>query len=255
MFLWILLLSALNAWSAPQEIEVWFVSPPATAQWSHLLSPQLQNENLIVQACEPVGDYCFDPKIGLYSRKVEIKEETKEIAIDEGLPQLPTATSINRSLVNCDAKYAFDIFCGKAQPDVKPSGKAELEVWIDVSSSMRAMDAGDGKGSCHRAKLYESLKSTCKKSPVIKGFDTSIRDLGSAAGACVNQGMNDAKRLIHWMEESTAKKLLLITDVYEYQAELSQYLESKNAKIRGDRGTFPAAQMLDFISDLAKSCE
>lgn len=255
MFLWILLVSALNAWSAPQEIEVWFVSPPATAQWSHLLSPQLHNETLLAQACEPVGDYCFDPKIGLYSRTVTVKEEPPEIAIDEGLPQLPTATSVNRSMVNCDAKYAFDIFCGKAQPDAQSIGKAELEVWIDVSSSMRAMDAGDGKGSCHRAKLYESLKSVCKKSPVIKGFDTSIRDLGSAAGACVNQGMNDAKRLIHWMEESTAKKLLLITDVYEYQAELSQYLESKNAKIRGDRGTFPAAQMLDFISDLAKSCE
>lgn len=255
MFLWILLMSIGHVWSAAQEIEVWFVSPPATAQWSHLLNPHLHRGRQIAQACEPIGDYCFDPKIGLYSRTVTVKEEPTEIAIDEELPQLPTATSVNRSMVNCDAKYAFDIFCGKAQPDAKPTSKAELEVWIDVSSSMRAMDAGDGKGSCHRAKLYESLKSACKKTPVIKGFDTSIRELGSAAGACVNQGMNDAKRLIHWMEESSAKKLLLITDVYEYQAELSQYLESKNAKIRGDRGTFPAAQMLDFISDLAKSCE
>ncbi len=241
--------------AAPLEIEVFFLTPPASAQWQKYLAPRLYGIK-IAQACEPVGDYCLDPVIGLYPRngKVPEKKETK-FEIDEGLPQLPTSTSVDRSLVNCDEKYAFDIFCGKAQAEKKASEVSGLEVWVDTSSSMRGIDPGDGKGSCQRAQFLQSLVVICdKKRPVLKGFDTGIREIDPAS-SCVSQGLNDAKRMIEWMEESTAKKLIFITDVYEYQAELSAYLESKQAKIHGDRGTFPASKMQDMVVELAKGCE
>lgn len=241
--------------AAPLEIEVFFLTPPMSAQWERYLAPRLDGTKF-AQACEPVGDYCLDPVIGLYPRsgRTQEKKETK-FEIDEGLPQLPTSTSVDRSLVNCDPKYAFDIFCGQAKPENKVAEVSGLEVWVDTSSSMRGIDPGDGKGSCQRAQFLQSLVAACgKKPPVLKGFDTSIRTI-DAASSCVSQGLNDAKRMIEWMEESTAKKLIFITDVYEYQAELSAYLESKQAKIHGDRGTFPASKMLDMVVELAKVCE
>ncbi len=252
---WLLLLWPCLVMAAPLEIEVYFLTPPAAAQWERYLAPRL-NGMRVAQACEPVGDYCLDPVIGLYPRNGKAPEEKEpKFEIDEGLPQLPTSTSVDRSLVNCDAKYAFDIFCGEARPEKKVGAASGLEVWVDTSSSMRGIDPGDGKGSCQRAAFLESLLAACgKKRPVLKGFDTSIRNI-DAASSCVSQGLNDAKRMIEWMEESTAKKLIFITDVYEYQAELSQYLESKHAKLHGDRGTFPASKMMDMVVELAKACE
>lgn len=252
---WLLLLWPCLAMAAPQEIEVFFLTPPASAQWEQYLSPRLDGIR-VAQACEPVGDYCLDPEIGLYPRtgRAEEKKDTK-FEIDEGLPQLPTATSVDRSLVNCDPKYAFDIFCGKAQAEKKVAEVSGFEVWVDTSSSMRGIDPGDGKGSCQRASFLQSLVAACgKKRPTLKGFDTSIREIDPAS-SCVSQGLNDAKRMIEWMEDSKAKKLIFITDVYEYQAELSAYLESKQAKIHGDRGTFPASKMQDMVVELAKACE
>ena len=252
---WLLLLWPCLAIAAPQDIEVYFLTPPTSAQWESLLTPRLHGVE-VAQACEPVGDYCLDPVIGLYPRsgREQEKKETK-FEIDEGLPQLPTSTSVDRSLINCDPKYAFDIFCGEARPEKKVVAASGLEIWVDTSSSMRGIDPGDGKGSCQRASFLQSVIAACgDKRPVLKGFDTSIRSI-DAASSCVSQGLNDAKRMIEWMEESTAKKLIFITDVYEYQAELSQYLESKHAKLHGDRGTFPASKLMDMVVELAKACE
>lgn len=240
--------------AAPKELEVWFLSPPATARWEHLLAPRIPGRHLLAQACEPVGDFCFDSRLGLYPKTRVPEKEFAPPPIDEGLPQLPTATSLDRKLVNCDAQYAFDIFCGRAQREEAPAAGGGFEIWVDVSSSMRAMDPESKDGSCFRAQLVTKMRSSCR-TVTIKGFDTSLRDLGAAEGACVNQGMNNAKRLMEWMEDSKARKILLITDVYEYQAELAQFLEAKLAKIRGDRGSFPAAQMLDHATELAKACE
>lgn len=246
----------LTALAAPKELEVWFLSPPSTSRWEHLLAPRIPVRHLLAQACEPVGDFCFDSRLGLYSKTRVPPRESEAPLIDEGLPQLPTARSLDRTLVNCDAQYAFDIFCGRAKREESTVDGATFEIWIDVSSSMRAMDPETKDGSCFRSQLVTKMRSSCKAGSVaVKGFDTSLRDLGAAEGACVNQGMNNAKRLMEWLEESKAQKILLITDVYEYQAELAQFLEAKVAKIRGDRGSFPAAQMLDYATELAKACE
>ena len=164
---WLLLLCPCLALAAPLEIEVYFLTPPASAQWERYVSPRL-NGIKIAQACEPVGDYCLDPVIDLYPRsgREQEKKETK-FEIDEGLPQVPSASSVDRSLVNCDAKYAFDIFCGEARPEKKVTTTSGLEIWVDTSSSMRGIDPGNGKGSCQRASFLESVIAACgDKRPV-----------------------------------------------------------------------------------------
>ncbi len=67
--------------------------------------------------------------------------------------------------------------------------------------------------------------------------------------------MNNTKKLIDWLEASAAKKVVLITDVYEYQTEFAQYLESKKAMLRGDRGIYPASELVKQVDALAKVCQ
>ncbi len=61
--------------------------------------------------------------------------------------------------------------------------------------------------------------------------------------------------MIDFIERSTAKKLIIITDLYELHKDYADYLESKDAIIRGDREPMSAKQMLDQVDHLAKLCK
>lgn len=242
--------------ATPQEIEVWFLSAPSTTQFEREAFAIPASKERWVQSCEPIGDYCFDPVIGLYSKTGKVEDREEKFAIDEGLPQLPTATSVDRKMVNCDAKYAFDLFCGKASPEKREVSASDLEIWIDTSSSLRAIDPVSKDGRCQRLEFVEKLQTNCaKKTPLIKVYDTQLRSLGDLQGLCNSQGMNNTKKLIDWLEASVAKKVVVITDVYEYQTEFAQYLESKKAMLRGDRGIYPATELVKKVDALAKACQ
>ncbi len=86
-------------------------------------------------------------------------------------------------------------------------------------------------------------------------FDTSLKQVGSMDSLCNNQGLNDYKRLMDWIERSDAKKLIIITDIYEFHREFSDYVESKNGIFRGDKEALTSAQMLSLVDELAKSCK
>ena len=86
-------------------------------------------------------------------------------------------------------------------------------------------------------------------------FDTSIKQAGSMDQLCNNQGLNDYKRLIDWIERSNAKKLIVITDIYEFHKEFADYIESINGKFRGDKDPLVAQEMLSMVDTLAKSCK
>lgn len=242
-------------WATPHELEVWFVTPPASTLRLDILHPSLFRRNLIASApCEQVGDYCLDAKTGtLTPRFSPPPVEPEEITLPyQALPQLPTASSLDRQLVNCEQGFTFDIFCGKAKPDVKSAGFNELEIWMDLSSSMRSVDGGE---ECYRKKFLQALHGLCEKSkPKVMGFDVELREI-SVGESCINRGLNDVKKMMEWIEESKSKKLIVITDVYEYQAEFAAFLSEKNAKIKGDRGHFPSVQLMDHITSLAKWCE
>lgn len=86
-------------------------------------------------------------------------------------------------------------------------------------------------------------------------FDTSIKQAGTMDQLCHNQGLNDYKRLMDWIERSDAKKLVIITDIYEFHKEFGDYIESKHGKLRGDKDPLTAKQMVDLADQLAKSCK
>jgi hypothetical protein len=85
-------------------------------------------------------------------------------------------------------------------------------------------------------------------------FDTSIKQAWTMDSLCQNQGLNDYKKLIDWIERSTAKKLIIITDIYELHKEFADYIESKHGKFRGDKDPMVASQLLDMVDNLARSC-
>ena len=86
-------------------------------------------------------------------------------------------------------------------------------------------------------------------------FDTIIKQAGTIDQLCTNQGLNDYKRLMDWVERSEAKKLVIITDIYELHKEFSDFIESKNGIIRGDKEPLTAKQMLELADQLAKTCK
>jgi hypothetical protein len=252
----LLLLITSSAYCAPREIEVWFVSNAKVTNLNKLLDrPQfVYRSPTAALECQVMGDYCFDPQFGLYKKDdMDAEVDTSKITEDNG-PSIPSGKSIDQDLINCDKTNYFDIFCGKARK--VSSGSAKLDLWVDTSSSMREFDYSDKEGNCYRKSLVKKLDETCgfNQKMNVMMFDTSIKQAGSIDQMCENQGLNDHKRLMDWIERSDAKKLVVITDIYEFHKEFSDYIESKNGKLRGDKKPLTAREMVELADTLAKSC-
>jgi len=254
--LFLILFFVQTALAAPQTIEVWFISAHKKAEVQRLINEKpyvLQSMTAQLQ-CQEMGDFCFDPQYGLYKKDDAEVEITTAKVIQDKTPEIPPANSIDRDLINCDSGNYFDIFCGKARKEAQVSYK--LDLWIDTSSSMREMDFSDKEGGCFRKSLVKRLDESCpfNKKVNVMMFDTSIKQAGSMDSLCNNQGLNDAKRMIDWIERSDAKKLVIITDIYEFHKDFADYIESKHGKFRGDKDPIVASQLMDMVDDLARSC-
>lgn len=248
---------SVSVMAAPKEIEVWFLSHAKTAALENFLNQSDYTSRLPVAElqCQEMGEYCFDPQFGLYKKSDAGEELVETSRIESDSRGIPSAKSVERDLINCDPKNYFDVFCGKAGKEKKV--QANLEVWIDTSSSMREFDYLQKDGSCYRKSFMKALDSSCgfNQKVNVMMFDTSIKQAGSMDQLCNNQGLNDVKRLIDWIERSEAKKLIIITDIYEFHKEFSDYIESKHGKFRGDKDPLTAKDLTDLAGELAKSCK
>lgn len=237
---------------------MWFVSNSKTA----LLNDFLNRPEYVYLAptaalqCQEMGDFCFDPQYGLYKKDDITNEivETKKVETD--MPGIPSGKSIERDSIDCDSKNQFDIFCGKSKTQ-KRTSDSKMDLWIDTSSSMHEFDFQAKDGSCHRKSLVKALDEKCGFNDKVNVmmFDTSIKQAGMMSDVCNNQGLNDYKRLIDWIERSEAKKLVVITDIYELHKEFSDYIESKNGSLKGDKDPLTAKQLVTLADELAKSCK
>jgi len=244
-----------TAHAAPKEIEVWFLSNAKITQLHQYLNrPQFVFRAPTAELqCQPMGDLCFDPQFGLY-KKDDAENTVNTSVVEKEGPSIPFAKSVERELIDCDPKNYFDVFCGKARKEVQATSKFDL--WIDTSSSMREFDFSDKEGHCHRKALVSALDKSCgfNQKVNVMVFDTSIKQAGGMDQLCNNQGLNDYKRVIDWIERSEAQKLVIITDIYENHAEFSDYIESKHGKFRGDKDALTAAKMAELAEVLAQKC-
>lgn len=252
-----LLLLSSSALAAPSILEVWYLSNAKITELNKLLDrPTLVYYPRTAELqCQEMGDYCFDPQVGLYKKDdVGTAVEAKEVS-DKGGPEIPVKGAIDRELIDCDKGNYFDIFCGKARKEeVNPT---KLEMWVDTSSSMKEFDYLDKDGSCYRKQLITSVDKTCgfNRSLNVMMFDTSMKQAGTIDSLCQNQGLNDYKKLMNAIDRSTAKKLVVITDIYELHKEFDDYLKSKHAIVRGDKEPLTAQKLLGLADHLANLCK
>lgn len=249
------------ALATPQKIEMIFLSPQKVS----MLLEQLDKMNIMKTSksyaqdvsanCVPMGDGCFNPQYGYIEKKEAPRpdsaaiEEKKEAAQVE----LKNFNSLETSLVNCDKNNYFDIFCGKERANTPP---AEIEIWFDISSSLRTVDYNKDPDQCLRRAFMEKVVEGCKSKVNVSIYNTSIKQMGDRSGVCLSYGTNDEARLLTWMKNSKAKHLLIVTDIDEMSIEMRSFLESNAAKMTGDGvKAFTAKDLVDYAKEFTKMCK
>jgi hypothetical protein len=251
------------ALATPAKIEMVFLSPQKISMLLEQLDKMntlktskkiAQNEDPEHANCVPMGDGCFNPQYGYIEKKEAPKPDPKILADKKETDQieLKNFNSLDTSLVNCDKNNYFDIFCGKEKAGSAPS---EIEIWFDVSSSLRTVDYNKDPDQCLRRAFMEKVMDNCKSKVSVSVYNTSIKQIGDHSGVCMSYGTNDESRLISWMKNSKAKHLLIVTDIDEMSLEMRSFLESNGAKMTGDGvKAFTAKDLVDYASVFTKMC-
>ncbi len=250
------LLSSLSPLMAnPLKMEMIFLSPTKVSMLLEIIKryDQMKSSKHYAQAdmdkCIPMGEGCFHPQLGYIENKVEVKETP---SLEERKLELKTFNALETSLINCDKNNYFDIFCGKERPNAPPS---EVEVWFDVSSSLKTVDYNKDPERCDRRTFMEKIMQGCKSKVSVSIYNTSIKQIADHASSCLAYGTNDQGKLLRWMKDSKAKHLLIVTDIDEMSSEMREFLESSGAKMTGD-GTkaFTSNDLVDYAKEFIKMC-
>jgi hypothetical protein len=259
ILLWALV--STMTFATPDSVEIWFVSEPDQSQvfLSPLLRDTYQTFSATALKCIKMGDHCFDPQVGLYKDSAMGDfEAAPDMDMSDEMDKVESARSLDRQLVECRKRdNHFDVFCGKAKDFETSSNK--LQVWIDTSSSMSRVDPSDLSKECYRKSFVRRFRNSCTqvKDVDFYVFDTHKKQLGDLYTLCNNVGLNDRKKIIQWIKNSKVKKLIIITDIYELNVELTDYIDSIGGIMRGGDMKKPldAKSMLDLIPKVAKSCK
>lgn len=256
-----ILIFSMSAFATPAKIEMIFLSPEKVVQLLELI--EKKNNDAVVlgflaqtdqelKNCVPMGDGCFDPQLGYIEKKPDPSFKTLVVPKDLEL-KLRTFNAVETSLVTCDKGNYFDIYCGKEKANKKP---AEIEIWFDISSSLRTVDYNKDPEHCSRRSFMTKVTEGCKDKVRVSVYNTSLKEIGDLSGVCMAYGTNDEDRLIRWMKESKAKHLLIVTDIDEMSRGMKDFLESQGAKLTGDGvRAFTSADLVEYSKDFTKLCK
>ncbi len=203
--------------------------------------------------CLPMGDGCFHPQYGFVPNGEMLKKpilEKKKSSF-----KLKTINSDQVDLIDCREGRYFDIFCGKSD---KKYTQSDLEIWFDVSTSMRRVDyIKKDNDMCQRKRFALKIQKECTKGVQFRTFNTSLKTISGTSGICEYIGLNSVKNLTKWIDSSKVKELIVITDIDELTTGLQSYLDLISANIIGV-GTSPflVHQLLEnkLIKKLSKQC-
>ncbi len=244
--------------ATPKKIEMIFLSPQKVSMIIELLDKydvMKRSLNLAqndMENCMPMGEGCFHPQYGYIEKTVEVSKSDPTILEDKKF-ELKTFNAIETSLINCDKNNYFDIFCGKTSADAAPS---EIEIWLDVSSSLRTVDYNKDADYCSRRSFVEDVMKACKNKVNVSVYNTAIKQMGDHSTACMAYGTNDQKKLIRWIRETNAKHLLIVSDIDEMSGEMRELLDSNGAKLIGDGvKAFTSKDLIDYAKEFTKNCQ
>jgi len=191
------MLGSLAAFATPKKIEMIFLSPHKVAQ----LLKTIQNQDnqkffsMLAQAsddsCAPMGDGCFHPQYGYLDKKPSSGAYAgSPVLIKEEEMKLKTFNAVENNMINCDKDNYFDIFCGKERKGIAQS---EIEIWFDISSSLRGVDYNKEEGFCNRRSFMAKVMEGCKDKVNISVYNTSLKQVGDYSSVCMSYGTNDEK--------------------------------------------------------------
>lgn len=260
-FILLAFLFSMSVYSMPKKFEVFFMNTPTGSKTSlnstlNKVDRKFESKGLAaLLECRPMGDYCFDPQVGMYKREdiykdVDIKDS---YTYDD---EMQSAASLDRDLVNCDKDNFFDLYCGKTSKQKQV--EAKLEVWIDTSSTLRQVDSDIFNATCEREKFLKSLDSKCQFGSKMKvyTFNEHKKELGNMRGACTNSGLNKIENLIRDIKASKANHLIILTDIFELNEKFTNFIKaSKVGVIKGDKGDFRASSLSSEVSRLSRLCK
>lgn len=260
LYLLFLFLS-FESFGMPKKLEVWFLSPPKTAFLDKILD-HVKFSKSIAQGrlqCQQMGEYCFDPQVGLYKPN---DQGVGEVEIDysqaeelETYKELPHARSIDREMIDCDGADLFDFFCHRAKKEQQTSGK--LEVWIDTSSTLKEIDPDKSDDICMRQSFVTSLDVDCPLNKKMKlyVFTESLKKIDTFSRVCSHYGLNNIDRLIKKINESNSQNLLIITDIYEANEKLLNFIDNAGGSHRGVKELMYAKDMKTYLKDIVALCK
>lgn len=246
----------------PESFEFWFLSHPKTALYR--FDPPLRQSKILAanddrKCVTKVGDDCFDPQYGMFpdpeieklkAVQKKLKDE-KEKPADQKYQYL---SNIEAESFHCDKNQGFDIYCGgKVQ---KPSEKkASLEIWIDISRTMTDVDYPDKNKDCFRKSFVKRLKSSCQNVDIYT-FNTFLKLSTTNEELCDNLGFIDQNRLLSWINDSKAHKVIIITDKSLATKGIADYVYAKGGKVKGDANQkeLSGKDLLELVDSTKKYC-
>ncbi len=249
------------SFATPQKIEMIFLSPMKVSmiiKQLDILNTLKKSSNYVMLGgnnCVPMGDGCFHPQYGYMEKTPTTPPTALEIANrnEEKAIELKSFNALETSLISCDKNNYFDMFCGKERANVAP---AEIEIWFDISSSLKMVDYNKDPDFCARRSFLEKVQKTCKSKVNVSVYNTSLKQIGENSSVCMSYGTNDQARLLRWMKDSKAKHLLIVTDIDEMSVEMRSFLDINGAKMVGDGvKAFTANDLIDYEKEFTKMCK
>lgn len=206
------------------------------------------------EGCTPMGDGCFHPQFGFIPNE-ETEDNKKKAPAREVVSEqskVETINSLETDMIKCEDGNYFDIFCGKSKKNKKPGN---VEIWFDVSTSMRKVDWNHEDPMCNRQQFATKLERDCKAGVSFSVYNTSIKEISQLSTICTSKGENNTPRLTEWIDNSKAKHLVVITDIDEMSGQLKDYLDMIGANIVGvGVKPFYSADLTAWAQKNLKSC-
>lgn len=251
------------SWAMPKHLEVWFLSIDRTSFIKGLDNSIQYSQSYALKnlQCQQMGEYCFDPQVGLYKigegEKIQEAIDYQEMDAKEEYDFIESASSIDREMVNCDKNTSFfDVFCGEAK--AQKQTKVGLEIWVDISSTMKQIDFEGYEKMCKRESFLRGLNNFCplNKKMKVYMFNESKKELGAFDQVCLNSGLNQVDRIIRDIKISKAKNLIVITDIFEAHEKLINFIEfDAQGVTRGVKKPLYAKDIKKDIARLKKMCQ
>jgi hypothetical protein len=258
----IFLLTASTVMAMPKKLEVWFLSVDKTAFLEPLIKKTHYTKKVATNyQCQKMGEYCFDPQIGLYKKeKGKLIEATDYSSLDSQDTKVAEGSYQVGAYDPCEKSSHFSLFCKNIKSNkkklIKPSEK--LEVWVDISTTMKQVDFKGYEQACRRETFLRRVNKSCPLNKKMKVFifDENRKELGNFDRVCLSSGLNRLDRLMRDIKESTAKNLIIITDIYEAKSNFIDFIEGDAAGIvKGIEKPIYAKDLLKDVSRIQKMCQ